>query len=530
VGGAFGIRSDAYVEYCAAVLAAKTLGRPIKWVSSRSETFVSDYHGRAARLGGELALDRDGRFLAIRFNWIVNSGAYLSQPGPLINTMTATAHVGNAYRIPAIFGRHRLALTNTTPTSAYRGAGRPNVSYLVERLVETAARETGIDRIELRRRNLIPKDAFPYQTPIAAFVYDSGDPPGLLELAVKHSQWKTFEARRAQAARRGKLRGIGCAIFIEPSGGGASPREQAAIRFDAVGNARVYALAGPSGQGHETVFPEIVAEVLGMDAQRIALRASDPLGPKLAGEGTISSRSMISHGGAMVHAAREVIRKGLTLAAVELKADPQDVVFERGRYRARGRAASIGIAELAAKCAGASPHPLDAQGEIELKRSFPGGAHVAEVEVDPDTGVILIERYVAVDDCGRVLNHVLLEGQIHGGIVQGLGQVLGEHCIYDRASGQLLTGSFMDYFMPRVSVLRDARLYDHSVPSPNNPLGAKGGGEAGTTGAVPAAANAVLDALRPLGIDRLDLPYTPARVWHAISAAKKGTHTIISST
>ena len=521
VGGAFGIRSDAYVEYCAAVLAAKTLGRPVKWVSSRSETFVSDYHGRAARLGGELALDRDGRFLAIRFNWIVNSGAYLSQPGPLINTMTTTAHVGNAYRIPAIYGRHRLALTNTTPTSAYRGAGRPNVSYLVERLVEAAARETGIDRIELRRRNLIPKDAFPYQTPIAAFVYDSGDPPGLLELAVKHSQWKTFEARRAQAARRGKLRGIGCAIFIEPSGGGASPREQAAIRFDAAGNARVYALAGPSGQGHETVFPEIVAEVLGMDAQRIALRASDPLGPTLAGEGTISSRSMISHGGAMVHAAREVIRKGLALAATELKADPQDVVFERGRYRARGKAASIGIAELAANCAGASPHPLDARGEIELKRSFPGGAHVAEVEVDPDTGVILIERYVAVDDCGRVLNHVLLEGQIHGGIVQGLGQVLGEHCIYDRASGQLLTGSFMDYFMPRASVLRDACLYDHSVPSPNNPLGAKGGGEAGTTGAVPAAANAVLDALRPLGIERLDLPYTPARVWHAISAARQ---------
>ena len=521
VGGAFGIRSDAYVEYCAAVLAAKTLGKSIKWVSSRSETFVSDYHGRAAQLGGELALDRDGRFLAMRFNWIVNSGAYLSQPGPLINTMTTTAHVVNAYRIPAIYGRHRLALTNTTPTSAYRGAGRPNVSYLVERLVEAAARETGIDRVELRRRNLIPKDAFPYQTPIAAFVYDSGDPPGLLELAVKHSQWKTFEARRAQATRRGKLRGIGCAIFIEPSGGGASPREQAAIRFDAKGNARVYVLAGPSGQGHETVFPEIVAEVLGMDAQRIALRASDPLGPKLAGEGTISSRSMISHGGAMVLAAREVIRKGLALAAAYLKADPQNVAFERGRYRARGKSASIGIAELAAKHSGATPHPLDAQGEIELKRSFPGGAHVAEVEIDPDTGVIRVERYVAVDDCGRVLNHVLLEGQIHGGIVQGLGQVLGEHCIYERASGQLLTGSFMDYFMPRASVLRDAHLYDHSVPSPNNPLGAKGGGEAGTTGAVPAVANAVLDALHPLGIDRLDLPYTPARIWHAISAARQ---------
>jgi carbon-monoxide dehydrogenase large subunit len=520
VGGAFGIRSDAYVEYCAAVLAAKSLGRPVKWVSSRAETFVSDYHGRAAQLSGELALDRDGRFLAIRFDWIVNSGAYLSQPGPLINTLTTTAHVSNAYRIPALYGRHRLALTNTTPTSAYRGAGRPNVSYLVERLVEAAARETGIDRVELRRRNLIPKEAFPYQTPIAAFVYDSGDPPGLLERAVKHSMWSTFEARRAQAARRGKLRGIGCAIFIEPSGGGASPREQAAIRFDASGKARVYALAGPSGQGHETVFPEIVAQVLGMDARDITLRASDPLGPALAGEGTISSRSMISHGGAMVHAAREVIRKGHALAAAALKARAEDVVFDDGRYRVRGRGASIGIEELAAGHAGESPHPLDALGEIQLTRTFPGGAHVAEVEIDPDTGVIRVERYVAVDDCGRVLNQVLLEGQIHGGIVQGLGQVLGEHCIYDRVSGQLLTGSFMDYTMPRASVLRAAHLYDHSVPSPNNPLGAKGGGEAGTTGAVPAAANAVLDALSPLGIDRLDLPYTPARIWHAIAAAK----------
>jgi carbon-monoxide dehydrogenase large subunit len=269
------------------------------------------------------------------------------------------------------------------------------------------------------------------------------------------------------------------------------------------------------------VFPEIVAEALGMDARRILLRASDPLGPRLAGEGTISSRSMISHGGAMVHAAREVIHKGLALAAAELEARAEDVVFERGRYRVRGRRASIGIAELAARHAGASPHPLDAQGEIELKRTFPGGAHVAEVEIDPETGVIRVENYVAVDDCGRVLNHVLLEGQIHGGIVQGLGQVLGEHCIYDRATGQLLTGSFMDYAMPRAAVLHAAHLYDHSVPSPHNPLGAKGGGEAGTTGAVPAAANAVLDALWPLGIDRLDLPYTPARIWHAITTARR---------
>ncbi|MGH8621058.1 MAG: xanthine dehydrogenase family protein molybdopterin-binding subunit, partial [Burkholderiales bacterium] len=517
VGGGFGIRSDAYVEYLACLLAAKKLGRPVKWVSSRAETFVSDYHGRAAIMTGELALDGDGGFLAIRLDWLVNSGAYLSQPGPVINTITPVTHAVNAYRIPVVYGRHRLVLTNTTPTTAYRGAARPNVAYLVERLVEAAARETGIDRIELRRRNLIPRAAFPYKA--ATVDYDSGDPPGQLERALEQSQWNAFEARRAEAARRGKLRGIACAMFIEPAGASVAPKEEAFIKFGDSGNALVYALAGPSGQGHETVFPEIVAEILGLNVEKIVLRASDPAGPPLVGAGTIGSRSMMSHGGAMALAAREVIRKGMELAASELEAAASDIEFERGRYRVKGTDLAVKLETLARKYAGASPHPLDSMGALATPRSFPGGAHVAEVEIDAETGVTTIPRYTAVDDCGRVLNHVLLEGQLHGGIIQGMGQVMGEHCIYD-ATGQLLTGSFMDYIMPRAGMAPDIRLYDHSVPSPNNPLGVKGAGEAGTTGALPALALAVLDALRPLGIDHLDLPYTPARVWHAIRSAR----------
>jgi carbon-monoxide dehydrogenase large subunit len=518
VGGGFGIRSDAYVEYLACLLAARELGKPVKWVGSRAETFMSDYHGRAAIMTGELALDRDGSFLAIRFDWLVNSGAYLSQPGPVINTITPVTHAVNAYRIPVVYGRHRLVLTSTTPTTAYRGAARPNVSYLVERLVEAAARETGLDRIELRRRNLIPRAAFPYKA--ATVDYDSGDPPGQLEEALEHSQWKSFESRRTEAARRGKLRGIACALFIEPAGASVAPKEEAFIKFGDSGNALVYALAGPSGQGHETVFPEIVAELLGLDARKITLRASDPSGPPLVGAGTIGSRSMMSHGGAMALAAREVIRKGMDLAANELEVAASDIEFERGRYRVKGTDLAVKLDALVRKYAGASPHPLDSMGSLATPRAFPGGAHVAEVEVDPDTGITAILRYVAVDDCGRILHHVLLEGQLHGGIIQGLGQVMGEHCVYD-ANGQLLTGSFMDYIMPRAGIAPDIRLYDHSVPSPNNPLGVKGAGEAGTTGALPALALAVLDALHPVGVKHLDLPYTPARVWGAIAAAKR---------
>ena len=515
VGGGFGIRSDAYPEYCALMIAARKLGRPVKWVGSRFETIVSDYHGRGARLAGELGLDRDGRFVALRVNWTVNAGACLSQPGPLINTLNPSTHAINAYRIPALYGRHRLALTNTTSTTAYRGAGRPNVSYLVERLVDEAARETGIDRVELRRRNLIPKEAFPYRTPVGS-TYDSGDPPGELEEALRFSDWSSFSKRREEARKRGKLRGIGLSMFIEPSGGGAIPKEEAAIKFGASGEAELHVLAGPSGQGHETMFPQIVAEVFGVEASTIVLKASDPDGPPLIGGGTVGSRSMMSHGGALVATARTVVEKGKQLAAKDLEVAPQDVEFRDGKYTVKGTDLSVSFQALARR----HGEKLNAKDSIPTPVAFPGGAHVAEVEIDPETGEVEVVRYVAVDDCGRILSHALVDGQLHGGIVQGLGQVFAERLVYDE-SGQLLTGSFMDYAMPRPEILRSVELHDHSVPSPSNPLGVKGAGEAGTTGAIPAVANAVIDALRPLGIHHLDFPYSAARIWEAMRGGKK---------
>jgi carbon-monoxide dehydrogenase large subunit len=516
VGGGFGIRSQAYPEYCSLMLAAKRLGKPVKWVGSRFETIVSDHHGRAARLAGELALDRDGRFLGLRMRWVVNSGAFLSQPGPLINTRNPASHAINVYRIPAVYGRHLLVATNTTSTTAYRGAGRPNVSYLVERLVDEAARETGLDRAEIRRRNFIPRDAYPYKTPMGS-TYDSGDPPGELEEALEKSDWFSFEDRRKDALRRNKLRGIGCAVFCEPSGAGAAPKEEAVIKFGDSGNPTLYVNAGNSGQGHETVLPEVVGEMLGLEPQDIQLKASDPAGPALIGGGTVGSRTMMSHGGALAATAKEVIKKGTDLAAKALEVAPQDVEFGNGKYRVKGTDLSITFKELARRY-GAE---LETRGSIPTPTAFPGGAHVAEVEIDRDTGEVDVLRYVAVDDAGRVLNHVLLDGQLHGGIVQGLGQALAEHCIYDDATGQLLTGSFMDYAMPRTDIVPAFELYDHSVPSPTNPLGVKGAGEAGTTGALPAVANAVIDALRALGIHHLDFPFSPARVWAALQQAKR---------
>jgi carbon-monoxide dehydrogenase large subunit len=302
-------------------------------------------------------------------------------------------------------------------------------------------------------------------------------------------------------------------MFIEPSGGGASPQEQAAIKFGESGEATLYVLSGPSGQGHETMFAAIVAQALGLDEKHITVKASDPHGPALMGGGTVGSRSMMSHGGALHASAQEVIRKGLELAAKDLEVSARDVEFRQGKYCVKGTDLAVSFTQIARRHKAA----LDTQAGIPTPVAFPGGAHVAEVEIDPQTGVVEVQRYVAVDDSGRVLNPTLVEGQLHGGIAQGLGQALGEHCVYD-AGGQLLTGSFMDYAMPRADLLARVELHDHSVPSPSNPLGAKGAGEAGTTGALPAVANAVLDALGPLGVRQLDFPYSPLRVWQAIES------------
>ena len=521
VGGGFGVRGEAYPEFVACMAAARKIGKPVKWVSTRSETILSDHHGRGARMTGELALDAQGKFIGLRIQWVVDCGAYLSGPGPFINTMAPSVHAASVYQIPALTGLHRLVLTNATPTTAYRGAARPNVCYLIERLVEEAARETGRDRIELRKKNLIPAKAFPYKTPTGS-VYDSGDPAGLLADVLKAADWKGLEKRRKAAQKRGKLFGAACSVFIEPSGGGAAPREEVAIRFGANGHATLYTVSGPSGQGHETVFPEIVGRVLGVDPEAITLRASDPDGPALIGLGTIGSRSMMTHGGALSNAAHTVIRKGRELAAKRLEAAEDDIEFEAGAFRVKGTDLSVGLLDLARTLAASGDNSLDTVDSHPMTTNFPTGAHVAEVEIDPETGEVEIVNYVAVDDAGVVLNHTLAEGQVHGGLMQGLGQVMGEVCVYDETSGQMITGSFMDYFMPRADLLPPLEVHDRPIPSPNNPLGVKGVGEAGATGAVPTVANALIDALRPLGVHDLQLPATPARLWSVINAARGG--------
>jgi len=515
VGGGFGVRSQPYMEYSAAMVAAKRLGRPVKWTGSRFETIATDHHGRGATLSGALALDREGRFVGLRFDWTCNLGAYCTQGGPMINTVNPAMHAINAYDIRALYGRHKLVFTNTTPTTAYRGAGRPNVTYLVERLVDEAARQTGIDPIELRRRNLIPRSAHPYKTPTGS-TYDSGDFPALLEQAVRFSEWGSFSSRKEEAKKRGRLRGIGCAMFVEPSGQGPVPKEEAVIKFGESGNAELYTLSGSTGQGHETVYPEIVGGILGIAPEKITLRASDPDGPALAGGGTVGSRSTMQHGGALAATAYEVIRKATDFAAKDLEVSAADVEFEKGTFKVKGTDLSVTMQKIIERHGSA----LDTKGHMTPQGAFPSGAHIAEVEIDPETGTVDVLRYTAVDDAGRVINHTLLEGQLHGGVAQGIGQALGEHVVYDPESGQLLTGTFMDYPMPRAGDQpQRIDLYDHSVPSPTNLLGAKGAGEAGTVGAVPAMANAVLDALRPLGIHHLDFPFSPTRVWAAIAKA-----------
>lgn len=520
VGGAFGMRSDVYPEIVALFLAARITGRPVKWVGSRSEGMLSDHHGRAAFLTGTLALDEKGNFTAARAEWRVNLGAYASYAGPFINTAASpTGMAAGPYKTPAISGTNLLVFTNTTPTTAYRGAGRPNVAYLTERLVDEAARITGIDRIALRRRNFIGKNDFPYRTPTGS-TYDSGDPKTLLDIALRESDWANFGRRQREAKKRGKLRGIGCATFIEPSG--EAGHEEVAIRFDSDG-IKLFALCGPSGQSHETVFPDVVAAVFGIPSDSIKLRHSDPDGPLLNGMGTFGSRSLLSHGSAFHLGAQEVVRKGREFAAKELEVSSADLTFADGTYRVIGTDMAIGFEALVKKFVGAADHPLNTTIKFNTSTTWPGGAHIAEVEIDPSTGVLDVVNYTAVDDCGRVINHKIVEGQLVGGIMQGVGQIKGEHAVYDRDSGQLLSATFMDYFMPRASDLFPLALFEHSTPSPNNPLGVKGAGEAGTTGCVPAIANAVIDALSPLGIHHLDTPFTPDRIWAAIHAREPRT-------
>jgi carbon-monoxide dehydrogenase large subunit len=360
----------------------------------------------------------------------------------------------------------------------------------------------------------------PYRTAAGAMV-DSSDFLSLLEKAEHHSEWKDFTKRRSASHQAGKLRGIGMSLFLEPSGGGAAPQDQVALRFDDAGHLKLYCSAGASGQGHETVFPEMVAAWLGIDAEDITLRAGDPEGPALVGSPAIGSRTGMLVGSVFKRASEEVIDKGRSLAANHLEVDADDVEFVGGRFVVKGTDKHVGMKELIRLHVGTPAHPLDTTTSLPISRAFPSGAHVVEVEIDPETGVSDIVRYTAVDDIGRVINPVLAKGQIFGGIVQSVGQVFGEHCAYDEDDGQLRTGSFMDYTMPRSNLVRDIAMHESAVPEKANLLGAKGAGETGTTGALPACMNAIFDALRGAGVTDFDMPATPFRIWRALQEARK---------
>jgi aerobic carbon-monoxide dehydrogenase large subunit len=518
VGGSFGVRGPAYPEYFAAMIAARKLGRPVKWVGSRSEVFVSDFHGRAISLTGELAMDADATFLAIRFDDRADLGAYGAAFGAFIATRNLTITMGGVYRIPAIYGRTRLAYSNTVPVSAYRGAGRPDIAYAIERLVDYAAHEHGFDPIELRRKNFIPRDAMPYKTPNAG-AYDSGDFEAVMDDALKRADWQGFAARRSAAQRDGKLRGIGIATYLEAGGGGAAPKDQVSVEFDSAGGMTLFAVTQSSGQGHETVFPEIVAERLGIDPSHIRFHPRPPAAD-LVGNGTGGSRGVLGTGSAFRVLGDKLVELARPLAAARLGVLESELRYSEGKFHAGDR--SLGFIELARELAATKPHPLDTVAEGTYGMSYPNGCHIAEVEIDPETGAASIARYVAVDDLGNVINPILVEGQVQGGVLQGAGQVFGEHAVYDDATAQFLSGSFMDYVMPRAGWIRDFHVHDHPVPTPTNALGAKGVGESGCSGSLPALVNATIDALRPIGIKHLDMPFTPSRLWSAIRGARRG--------
>ncbi|HYC44043.1 MAG TPA: xanthine dehydrogenase family protein molybdopterin-binding subunit [Burkholderiales bacterium] len=513
VGGGFGQRSTAYGEYCALLIAAKATGKPVKWVSSRTEAFLSDTHGRGNIVEAELALDGDGRFTAMRLDWIADMGGYVTPAGPVSHIRNPATCLTGVYRIPALYGRWRLALTNTAPIAAYRGAGRPDIAYVIERLVSAAAAETGVDAAELRRRNFIPADAFPYKTPTGS-TYDNADLPGLLAKALDVADWRGFAKRRAATEKSGKLRGLGIATVIENTGAGMYPKDEIELEVDANGIVTAYSVAHSQGQGHETTFAMMVAKRLEIPAERVRVREGVQ-GRTIVGNHTGGSRTMVGAGTVCHMAAEKLVQQGTALAAEELGLEPSQVTYSNGEFKGPEPGMTLSLAELAKR------RPFTAKGEGTFGSTFPNGCHIAEVEIDPETGVTRIASYVTVDDCGVVVNHTIVEGQMHGAVAQGAGQVFGEHAQYDAETGQLLTATFSDYYMPRSDLLPQIRMAEHPTASRVNPLGIKGMGESGCTASLPALVNAVLDALRPLGVKHLDMPLTTPKVWAAIAASRK---------
>jgi aerobic carbon-monoxide dehydrogenase large subunit len=518
VGGSFGQRSSAYPEHAALMMASKKLGRPVKWVSTRSEGFLSDAHGRGIQMSGQLALDKDGNFLAARYDFKCDMGAYLTPTGCSGHLRNVAACMTGVYKTPALYGDFSLVHTNAAPIAAYRGAGRPDIAYVVERLVDKAAADMNIDRAELRRRNFIPMTAFPY-TSMTGGVYELSDFAGCLDKALKAADWAGFARRRAAAARTGKLRGIGIGTVIEGTGLGRSPSDQIALEFDAQGKLTLCTATLSSGQSHETTFTQVVAQSLGVAHEFVGF-CSSRRDNEILGNGSGGSRSMVGAGSVCQIASQKLIAQALPLAAEALEVEPSQIKFAHGVFNANEGGKSISLEALARRLAGTHPHPMNVLAESSVGSTYPNGCHIAEVEIDPETGVTQVASYFAADDCGVVINHSIVEGQVHGGVMQGAGQVFGEHAVYDRGSGQLLTGSFNDYYMPRAGLIPEIRMDEHPVPSTANVLGAKGVGESGCTASLPTLVSAVMDALRPLGVPELDMPLTPAKVWHAIQDAK----------
>jgi carbon-monoxide dehydrogenase large subunit len=520
VGGGFGMKLFLYAEHVLVCFASEKLGRPVKWSSERGEAFLSDTHGRDNITLGELALDKDHKFLALRTRNVANMGAYLSTFAPFIPTGAGTKVLASVYGFQAIHAHVIGMFTNTVPVDAYRGAGRPESNYLVERLIDQAARDLKLDRVELRRRNMVKPAEMPWTSAMGA-TYDSGDFHQVMDAALTKIDWKGFESRRKTAEAKGKRRGIGMAYYLEATGG--APNERAEIRFNADGFVDVLVGTQSTGQGHETAYVMLTSERLGIPHDKIRVLQGDSDAVPTGG-GTGGARSLYSEGQAIFATAATVIDKGKAAAGEVLEAAVVDIEFDQGagRFSVAGTDRAIAILDLAAEMRKRGTGQLDAAEVAEIKaHTFPNGCHIAEVEIDPDTGVVEIPRYIVMDDVGHALNPLIVRGQVHGGVAQGIGQAVLERTSYDSGSGQLLSGSFMDYALPRAGDLPDIEVDFIEIPCGTNPLGVKGAGEAGAVGSPPAVINAIVDALAPMGIASVDMPATPEIVWRSIQDAKK---------
>jgi carbon-monoxide dehydrogenase large subunit len=523
VGGSFGMKGAVFPEYICVLHAARALGRPVKWTDERSGSFVSDSHGRNHDVVGELALAADGTFLAVRLTSYANMGAFLSPVAPMPGTVNAVKNVQSMYRTPLLEVSTKCVFTNTSHVSAYRGAGRPEGNYYMERLIDAAAVEMGIDKIALRRRNQIRPQELPYKT-ASAVTYDSGDFAALTKQAFDLADGKGFARRKRDSLRRGKLRGFGIGNFLEVT---APPsKELAGITFNDDGTVTLTTGTLDFGMGHATPFAQVLSERLGIPFDKISLVQGDS-DRLVAGGGSGGSKSIMHTGTAVVEAAAKIIEKGKELAAHALEAAAADIAFEAGRFVIVGTDRAISIMDLAQKLRSGEKPPPDAPQSLDIAHvsdgpgasTFPNGCHVAEVEVDPDTGIVEVIKYSCVNDFGTVINPMIVAGQLHGGVVQGIGQALMERTVYD-GDGQLLTGSFMDYAMPRAGDVPSFVLADHPAPAKTNPLGVKGCGEAGCAGALTSVMNAVIDALADRGIRHVDMPLAPFQVWQALQGAK----------